>query len=69
MVGLPDLIGALGFPAVEQIIGFAVGLLAIKDKSREGIRNGADNIVDGVIAGRFLLLCLGDAADFPIDSS
>ena len=54
---------------MNQIVGFPIGLLAVKGESFEVVGDGADHVVDRVISRRLFAASPRDAADFPINGA
>ena len=69
MISLPDLVRAFGFTPMNQVVGFAIGLLATQGEGFEIVGDGADHVVDRVISRRRLAAGPRDAADFPINGA
>ena len=69
VVGLPDLVRAFGFTPMNQVVGFAIGLLAVEGEGFEIVGDGADHVVDRVISRRRVAASARDAADFPINGA
>jgi hypothetical protein len=67
VIGLPDLVGTLGFAAMNQIVGFAIGFLAIQSERLQRVGDGTDDVVDGVVAGGRLPCGARNTADLPMD--
>ena len=50
VIGLPDLVRAFGFAAMDQIVSVAIGLCPFDAKGSQVLGDGPDDIVDGVIS-------------------
>ena len=69
VVGLPDLVRPFCFTPMNQIVRFAIGLLAVKGEGFEVLGDGTDHVVDRVISRRLFAASACDAADFPINGA
>jgi hypothetical protein len=69
VIGLPDLIGAFGLAAMDKVVGRAIGFFAINGEGLQILGDGANDVVDSVVARRIAALVTCDAADLPIDGS
>jgi len=67
VIGLPYLVRAFGFAAMDQIVGVAIGLRTFDAEGFQILGNGPNDIVDGVIPRWVLTFFAGNTADFPID--
>jgi hypothetical protein len=67
VIGLPDLIGAFGLAAMDKVVGRAIGFFAINGEGLQILGDGANDVVDSVVARRIAALVTCDAADLPID--
>ena len=54
---------------MNQIVRFAIGLLAVKGEGFEVLGDGTDHVVDRVISRRRFAASARDAADFPINGA
>lgn len=69
VIGLPDLVRTFGFAAVEQVVGFAVRLVAIESEGLQIAGDGPNGIADGVITRWSLAPSVGDAVHLLVYSA
>jgi hypothetical protein len=69
MIGLPELVRPFGLAAMSQVVGLAIGLLAIQGEGLQIFRDGANQLVDRVISRRLFPSRPRDAANLPVSGT